>query len=219
MIVDYLQRGIVMNKQKDQNAETIRLEQLWAGEFGDEYTDRNRKAEESRGPFWEALIRQLCPRNVLEVGCNLGANLHWLLRYMPIQAVYGIDINLKALGEIQKRHPGLGAIWSPARELPFRDRWFDLVFTMGVLIHQPEATLPLVMAEIMRCSRRYVLCGEYFAEETSEIPYRGQNGALFRRNYGGLYLELFPELHLLQQGFLSREEGWDDVTYWLFEKR
>jgi hypothetical protein len=32
-------------------------------------------------------------------------------------------------------------------------------------------------------------------------------------------LELFPELHLLQQGFLSREEGWDDVTYWLFEKR
>lgn len=208
-----------MTKQKDQNAETIRLEQLWSGEFGDDYTDRNRQAEEAREPFWKSLIRQLGLRNVLEVGCNLGANLHWLLKYMPMQSVYGIDINLKALGEIQKRHPGMGAIWSPARELPFRDHWFDLVFTIGVLIHQPETTLPLVMAEIVRCSRRYVLCGEYFAEETTEIPYRGHTGALFKRNYGGLYQELFPELHLFRQGFLSREEGWDDVTYWLFEKR
>ena len=109
-------------------------------------------------------------------------------------------------------------MWSPGRELPFRDRWFDLVFTMGVLIHQPESTLPLVMAEIVRCSRRYVLCGEYFAEQTIEVPYRNQSGALFKRNYGRIYQELFPELRLIQRGFLGRDEGWDDVTHWMFEK-
>jgi spore coat polysaccharide biosynthesis protein SpsF len=109
-------------------------------------------------------------------------------------------------------------MWSPGRELPFRDRWFDLVFTMGVLIHQPEITLPLVMAEIVRCSRRNVLCGEYFAEQTTEVPYRNQSSALFKRNYGGIYQELFPELRLLCQGFFSRDEGWDDITYWAFEK-
>lgn len=109
-------------------------------------------------------------------------------------------------------------MWRPGREHPFRDRWFDLVFTVGVLINQPESTLPLVMLEIVRYSRRYVLCGEYFAEQTTEVAYRNQMGALFERNYGRIYQELFPELRLLRQGFLSRDERWDDVTYWMFEK-
>jgi hypothetical protein len=119
---------------------------------------------------------------------------------------------------LRRGFPDLNSLWSPARELPFRDRWFDLVFTMGVLIHQPETTLPLVMAEIVRCSRRYILCGEYFAERTTEVAYRGQSGALFKRDYGGRYKELFPELHLIREGFLGRDMGWDDVTYWIFEK-
>jgi hypothetical protein len=114
--------------------------------------------------------------------------------------------------------PGVSALLCPARDLPFRDHWFDLVFTMGVLIHQPESTLPLVMSEIVRCSRRFVLCGEYYAEQTTEVPYRGQEGALFKRDYGRLYRELFPELKLVRQQFLGRDEGWDDVTVWLFEK-
>ncbi len=75
-----------------------------------------------------------------------------------------------------------------------------LAFTTGVLIHQPESTLPLVMAELVRVSRRYVLCGEYFAPETVEVPYRGVSGALFKRDYGGLYRELFPELRLIDEG-------------------
>jgi spore coat polysaccharide biosynthesis protein SpsF len=89
---------------------------------------------------------------------------------------------------------------------------------MGVLIHQPESTLPLVMSEVVRCSNRYVLCGEYFSEQTIEVPYRGQCGALFKRDYGRIYQELFPNLSLVEKGFLSREEGWDDVTFWLFKK-
>lgn len=127
-------------------------------------------------------------------------------------------MNEKALAILATRVPGVNAVWSPARELPFRDRWFDLVFTMGVLIHQPEAILPLVMAEMVRCSRRWVLCVEYHAEETVEVPYRGQEGALFKRNYRRLFLELFPELTLRSEGFLGREEGWDDVTWSLFER-
>ena len=43
--------------------------------------------------------------------------------------------------------------------------------------------------------------------------------ALFRRDYGGLFLDLFPyELTLLRQGYLSPEEGWDHITWWLFER-
>ena len=63
---------------------------------------------------------------------------------------------------------------------------------MGVLIHQPEETLDKVMSEMVRASSRYVFCGEYYDTETVEVPYRGHDGALFRRDYGGLFLELFP---------------------------
>jgi hypothetical protein len=106
-----------------------------------------------------------------------------------------------------------------ARELPFADDSFDLVFTTGVLIHQSPDELPRVMDEIVRCSRRYVLCGEYRADELEEVPYRGQRGALYKQDYGALYQERFPQLQLLEEGFLPKSEGvWDDVTYWIFEQ-
>lgn len=203
---------------QNQVLEAVRLEQLWSGEFGDAYVERNRSAGNIRVTFWQKVLAEFGAQTVLEVGCNIGTNLRWIAALRPPQQVYGVDINLKALNELRRTLSDVNAMWSPGRELPFRDRWFDLVFTMGVLIHQPESTLSLVMAEIVRCSRRYVLCGEYFAEQTTEVPYRNQSGALFKRNYGRIYQELFPELRLLRQGFLSRDEGWDDVTYWVFEK-
>lgn len=206
------------NNHEDKNSDAVRLENLWGGEFGDAYVERNREAGKLRGPFWKSLLDEFGAKSILEVGCNIGANLQWIASILPPQNVYGVDVNLKALGEIRQTIPGINAIWSPGRDLPYRDRWFDMVFTMGVLIHQPESTLPLVMAEIVRCSRRYVLCGEYYAEQTTEIPYRGQEGALFNRDYGRIYQELFPELTLRKQGVLGPDQGWKDVTYWVFEK-
>jgi pseudaminic acid biosynthesis-associated methylase len=201
-----------------QTCEAARLEELWGGGFGDAYIARNRRAGDVRAAFWRALGSELAPGRVLEVGCNVGANLRWIAEILPPHNVYGIDINRRALAELQAALPGVQALCGPARELPFRDRWFDLVFTMGVLIHQPESTLPLVMSEVVRCARRYVLCGEYFAGETTEIAYREQRAALFKRDYGRIFRELFPELRLIRQGFLGRDQGWDDITWWLFEK-
>jgi pseudaminic acid biosynthesis-associated methylase len=199
--------------------EADRLEELWSGTFGDDYLARNAEAGSHRGPFWDGLLERTRIGSVLEVGCNIGTNLQWLAPALGGQHVYGVDIHLGALEEVRRRLPTVNAVCAAARDLPFRDRWFDLVFTAGVLIHQPTATLPRVMGEVVRTARRYVLAIEYYAAETEEIPYRGQQGALFRRDYGRLYLEAFPELRLADQGTLSREAGWDDVTWWLLERR
>jgi pseudaminic acid biosynthesis-associated methylase len=199
-------------------SETRRLEELWGGEFGDAYVERNRAVAQHRAPFWREVLNDFPAGRVLEVGCNLGANLTTIAQVIRPADVFGVDVNQKALGLLRASLPGVNAVSAPARELPFRDRWFDLVFTMGVLIHQPPETLPIVMAEIVRCSRRFVLCGEYFAPTPTEVPYRGERGALFKRDFGGLYRRLFPELSLRKQGFLSRADGWDDATYWIFEK-
>jgi spore coat polysaccharide biosynthesis protein SpsF len=204
--------------KKQKSSEAVRLEALWGGTFGDHYVDRNLNAGKHRGPFWKDLLSRYPVGNILEVGCNIGANLRWLAAELPAHQVYGVDINARALEVLRGDLPVVNALWCPARSLPFRDAWFDMTFTMGVLIHQPENTLPLVMAEVVRCSKGYVFCAEYFSETAVEVPYHNQQGALFKRNYGKLYEDLFPELELVEQGFLSREEGWDDVTFWMFKK-
>ncbi|HYE85429.1 MAG TPA: pseudaminic acid biosynthesis-associated methylase [Vicinamibacterales bacterium] len=193
-----------------------RLEDLWAGDFGNAYIDRNIHAGDSRQPFWEAIVGEFPAKRVLEVGCNTGANLRWLVGRVP--EVFGVDVNQKALMHVRRDLSEVNAVQTHARELPFRDQWFDLVFTTGVLIHQSPQSLPIVMSEIVRCSSRYVLCGEYHADQLTEVPYRGQTGALYKRDFGALYQELFPELLLRKTGFLGKDQGWDDVTWWMFEK-
>jgi pseudaminic acid biosynthesis-associated methylase len=200
------------------DADVRRLEALWSEEFGDRYVERNRAASEQREPLWRWLHETHPFTSVLEVGCNLGGNLRWLAELVEPREVWGVDINSRALREARAALPEVNAVYSPARSLPFRDARFELVFSTGVLIHQPPEALPVVMSEIVRCSRRYVLCGEYFADELTEVPYRGERGALFKRDWGALYESLFPELRLLERRFEARGSGWDDVTFWLFEK-
>jgi pseudaminic acid biosynthesis-associated methylase len=198
--------------------EANRLEQLWAGRFGDDYVDRNTSAHEYRQSFWSTMLTRYPCRSVLEVGCNTGANLRWIAPIVGAPGTNGVDVNHKALATLRKDLPDVNAVWAPARELPFPDSRFELVFTMGVLIHQPDTTLPMVMSEMVRCSRRYVMCGEYHANSTVEVPYRGQTGALFKRDYGRLFTDTFPSLEILETSFLGRDEGWDDVTVWLFAR-
>jgi pseudaminic acid biosynthesis-associated methylase len=196
-----------------------RLEALWAGDFGDDYVERNIGAERGRGEFWRGVLERLRPTTALEVGRNTGANLRWVAEAVGPENTAGVDVNRRALELVEQRIPGVDVRLARARELPFADASFELVFTMGVLIHQPPEELDAVMSEILRCSRRYVLCGEYFSEEAVEVAYRGERGALFKRDFGTDYERLSPKLKRLAAGFLSRDDGtWDDVTWWLFEK-
>jgi pseudaminic acid biosynthesis-associated methylase len=194
------------------------LEELWAGDFGAAYIDRNRALDERRAAFWTDLITGSGIRSVLEIGCGQGANLKPLAGLLDAHDVWGVDVNEDALALARLHAPGINVVASRARRLPFRDDLADLAFTVGVLIHQPETTLPIVMAEIVRCSGRFVLWAEYHAATTEEIPYHGRDGALYRRDYGAIYRELFPELQVVREGFLAPEDGFDRVTWQLLEK-
>lgn len=199
----------------EEGSEARRLEELWEGDFGDDYVERN-KAFDHRRAFWDDLLTRYPIRHALEVGCNVGGNLRWIASH--VERAIGIDVNRKALRRLRVESTGSAGLVAAGRQVPFTDGAFDLTFTMGVLIHQPEESLRDVMSEIVRTSGRYVLCAEYFAEQTEEVPYRDQTGALFRRDYGGLYQQWWPALHLVERGFLGRDAGWDDVTWWLFEQ-
>ena len=199
---------------------TPRLEALWAGEFGDAYIERNKDAESGRRDFWSHQLEHLGATSVLEVGCNIGGNLRWIAELLGAQNVAGVDVNPTALELLRERVPGVDAQLASGARLPFEDGAFDLVFTTGVLIHQdPETTLEPMMREVVRVAERFVIAGEYHADELTEVHYRGEEGALFKQDFGALYRRLFPSLELLDSGFLSEREGrWDDLTYWILRK-
>src|SRR5258707_13284134 len=98
--------------------EAGRLEALWAGEFGNEYVDRNLSAYDRRGEFWLPLLDELQPQSVLEVGCNVGGNLQWITQRVDPARVTGVDVNAKALRLLDRRVPGIRAVHGPARRLP-----------------------------------------------------------------------------------------------------
>jgi len=196
--------------------EAIRLEELWSGDFGDGYVERNAGAGDARGPFWASLLDRYPARRILEVGCNVGANLQHLVG--EDRDIWGVDVNRTAIAQLHDRLPEVGGGWGTARDLPFRDRRFDLVFTVAVLIHQPEDALALAMAELVRCSRHWVLAIEYVADATTVVDYRGQTDAFFKRDYGRIFTSLFPDAHIVQQGELSKADGFDDgLGYWVVD--
>lgn len=203
----------------DEKADAERLEQLWRGDYGDEWSDRSLGMYGTRQPVWDAFMQRLQPHRVLEVGCNVGGNLRWIAPHVPPGAVYGIDVNRHSLDLIHDFVPDANVLVASARDLPFRDAYFDLVFTVGVLIHHPDEALTAAIHELVRVSSRYVLAIEMYAEEATEIPHRGIQNAILKRDYGRIIQETAPGLALVDTGFLSVEDGFDSLNWWLFEKR
>ena len=207
-----------MNAKQD-GRETARLERLWAGEFGRAYADRNRAPDPRRATFWDRLLATYDIASVLEVGCGQGGNLAPIARRLEPPDVWGVDINATSVERARRHAPGTNIVLSRARQLPFRDRLVDLAFTVGVLIHQPDESLAGVISEVVRCSDRYVLWAEYHAERTEEVPYHGEAGSLFRRDYGAIYASLQPELEVVEAGFLDQDAGFDRTTWQLLRRR
>lgn len=198
---------------------TMRTEQLdlWRSDFGRDYTDRNDREKPERVEVWRALIEGLAPARVLEVGCNVGWNLEYLRR-AGVPELYGVEPQAYAVERARWRGPAFGVLQGTAFELPFRDRWFDLAFTSGVLIHISPSTIGDALDEIYRVSRRYIIAIEYDHHTEQEIPYRGHAAALWKRDHGRLWTSRYPDLREIRRMSLGAAEGYDDCTAHVFEK-
>jgi pseudaminic acid biosynthesis-associated methylase len=183
----------------------------WTGEFGREYTDRNAYAP--------AELDELCRKNygitrteinqhflegiprharILEVGCNMGNQL-LLLREMGFVNLHGIEIQGYALQGAKQRFPDAELKQASALAIPYPDRFFDLVFTSGVLIHIAPVDLAKALEEIHRCAGQWIWGFEYFAPKTTEVAYRGHKSLLWKADYAQLYLRQFEDLELVRE--------------------
>ena len=193
--------------------------EVWQGDFGDQYTDRNVIDWHKRYHTFQQMVGGLSIKRVLEVGCNRGHNLIALSELLGVNGeVIGVEPNVHALRIARAASPSVGVIRGDVFDLPFKDDYFDLVFTAGVLIHISLSDLSKALSEIYRLSKRYILAVEYFAPTETAIHYRGLDDVLWKRDFLKHYQTLYHNLTLVRSGCWGDEDGFDETHWWLLEK-
>jgi len=195
-------------------------ELFWEGQFGSEYTARNRDLAHSREPFFSEILA-LVPnvQTICELGSNRGENLNALRALDPNLKLTGVEVNPVAVEHLREIS-GVEAVHSSIQDFQ-TNQHFDLVFTSGVLIHLNPDDLPLVYRKMAALSERYVMINEYYNPSPTEILYRGNTGKLFKRDFAGEFLDNTDGLFsVVDYGFLwSRmNPAWDNTTWVLMKK-
>lgn len=202
--------------------------EAWAGDFGDDYIQRNEATPDlvrGKTRAWAEILRsplvQGSVTSALEVGANIGLNLralanitNWELHAVEPNETARHRLAADNVVETSNIHAGT------AEDIPLADASVDLVFTSTVLIHVPPANLLQACREIHRVSKRFILCNEYFSANAETIKYRGHKELLFKRDFGAFWLENFSDIELIDYGFLWRRvAAMDSTTWWLFAKQ
>lgn len=198
-------------------------EEFWAGNFGDEYIDRNKGNKllaSNLNFFTKALKSANSLDSVIEFGANIGMNLQALKLLYPGQKQFGVEINEKAATELED---------CIGKENVFNESIFDfninkkvtLSLIKGVLIHINPEMLPSVYQALYNASSKYILVCEYYNPSPVEISYRGHTDRLYKRDFCGELLEKFSDLELIDYGFAYKGDPnfpQDDITWFLIKK-
>lgn len=198
-------------------------EAFWAGEFGDQYVERNQGraiVSANLALFSRIIERTRNVRSAIEFGANIGLNLAALRLLIPGVELSAIEINDKAV-EVLRQQEDVKVYAQSILEFE-PDTARDLALIKGVLIHIDPASLPAVYDRLYASTNRYLCVAEYYNPSPVEVPYRGNKDRLFKRDFAGELLDRFPDLSLLDYGFCYRRDPnyqQDDITWFLLEKR
>jgi pseudaminic acid biosynthesis-associated methylase len=201
----------------------------WTGTAGHEYIERNDFADyklEQGVTAYKRILKGLKFHSLLEVGSNIGLNLwyisEWAKKLNQIKELHAVEPYEEAYEYLHnQRMFKLSSISNRSGfELPFIDHTVDIVMTSGVLIHVAPENLKRMTDEIVRVSKKYIICSEYFSDKPEAIPYRGKADILFKRDFGKFYLENY-NLKCVNYGFLWESELpiFNNLTWWVFEKQ
>lgn len=196
-------------------------EKFWAQEFGDEYCKRNTSIIKSNINFFSKVFNRVENVNsVIEFGSNIGMNLHALNTISDLE-LSAIEINKTAVKELETLE-FLHKIYNESLLDINLDEKFDLILIKGVLIHINPKYLKVVYEKLYTYSKKYILVVEYYNPTPIEIPYRGYEEKLFKRDFAGEIMDMYDNLKLIDYGFLYHRDNnfpQDDMTWFLLEKK
>ncbi|OLN24026.1 pseudaminic acid biosynthesis-associated methylase [Domibacillus antri] len=195
-------------------------EKFWAEDFGKEYIQRNQNHSVNIPLFSTILSRTHSVNSVIEFGSNIGLNLKAIRELLPSANLSAIEINpdavkyLEQLGNIEIYNQSI-------LDYTANDQ-YDFVLIKGVLIHINPDFLKDVYERLYKSSSKYICIAEYYNPTPVEIDYRGHEGKLFKRDFAGEMLDKYPDLELVDYGFVYHRDynfPQDDTTWFLLKKR
>jgi len=204
---------------------------FWKGDFGKKYTDRcsfsvkewDRDYKKKYGKTRIEMNRDFVGKfskdaRILEIGCNTGMQLRDLQR-MGFKNLYGIELQPYAVELSKKYVKGINIICGSGFDIPFKDGFFDVVCTSGVLIHIAPKNLSKIMSEMYRCSKKYIWGFEYYAQKITDIDYRGHKNRLWKADYASMFKKNFPDLKLVKKEFYKYIDNSKNIdSMYLFKK-
>ncbi len=198
-------------------------ENFWAGEFGNNYTERNSGNNFitlAKNQLENSLRKAEDINSAIELGSNTGNNMEALSSMFPQMELHAIEINKTAYNILENKK--ICTTYNSSL-LDFNtNRKFDLAFTSGVLIHIAPDSLPKAYKKLYELSNKYILMIEYYNHVPEEINYRGNLGKLYRRDFASEIIEQHPSLNLIDYGFLYHNDNdiqrREDMYWFLLEK-
>jgi len=199
-------------------------EKFWAGEFGDEYIDRNigNKYVSGNINFFSKVFRNTKDiKTAIEFGANIGLNIMAIKQLLTEAKMSALEINANACKQL-KKIDGVEVFNESILEFKSKTKW-DFVLIKGVMIHLNPDKLQEVYEKLYEASNKYICIAEYYNPTPVAINYRGHTDKLFKRDFAGEMQDKYKDLELLDYGFTYRRDdyyyGNDDITWFLFKKR
>ena len=153
-------------------------EKFWAEQYADDYIKNNEAFDHALGAqAWQMMLAKTEGNisSLLECGCNIGRNIEQLNRVIPKSKKSIIEISEPAYNFVTEKYDLSDSFHGPILDSNFKPQSFDLVFTMGVLIHINPDQLIDHMDKMFNYSSKYILMGEYFNRTPVSIEYHGVN--------------------------------------------
>ena len=199
-------------------------ENFWKGEFGDDYINRNTEEACLSGKiaFWSNVMSKTNGvKTCIEYGSNIGLNLKAIKTLYPQMELNAVEINDNAV-EIMENDKSMSVNIFHDSILDVEiDDSYDLSFTMGVLIHINPSELKTVYEKLYKTSKKYIIIAEYYNPSPVELSYRGNMDRLFKRDFAGEFMDMFPDCKLQDYGFVYHRDNnfpLDDITWFLMKK-
>lgn len=135
----HIRAGIPRFVPSDAYAESFSYE--WAKHRQTQYDshNHNRVSERQLAQYLSMDLRALKGKRILDAGCGSGRFMEIALRYgamvIGVDLSYAIDVAREQLGSTPRAH----FVQADLTRLPFAPGTFDLIYSLGVLHHTPDA--------------------------------------------------------------------------------
>lgn len=174
--------------------------------------------------FFKKILKITKPKSIIEVGSNIGLNIHYIRQVDKDKKIKidAIEINEEVASVLSsKKFLKVNRVINDDFLTHKNKNKYDLVFTVGVLIHISPKNMNKAINNIISMSKKYILVVEYFSHKPVEVKnYRGKKNLLYKRDFGKLFNDK-KNLICVDYGFLwqEKEKVFDNLNWWIFKKK